>query len=126
MILNWDHLLRKGFVGPSRCNLFHETEETLNHLLGNCKFMMQLWDLGATKFRRTDLKKDNVIEMVEFWRNNPSKNSLINISWEIFPRILMWNVWKERNRRIFKDKFLTRNQVWEIINRNVKESIGVI
>jgi hypothetical protein len=38
----------------------------------------------------------------------------------------VWNVWKERNRRIFKDKDLTRNKVWEIININMIESIGVI
>jgi hypothetical protein len=38
----------------------------------------------------------------------------------------MWNAWKERNMRIFKDKGLTISQLWELINRNLTETIAVV
>jgi len=70
------------------------------------------------------MKKDNAIATIELWRDNPFDNALINRNWEIFPSILMWNVWKEQNQIIFKDKALTKNQLWEIINRNMRKSIS--
>jgi hypothetical protein len=124
-ILTWDRLLRKWFVGPSRCSLCYDSEETQDHILSKCNFTMQLWDQGATNFQRTDLQKDNVVATIELWRDNPFNNVLINRAWEIFPGILMWNVWKERNRRIFKDKSLPKINMWELINRNMTESIAV-
>jgi hypothetical protein len=45
-------LLRKGFVGPSRCILCQENEETQDHILSNCSFTSQLWDIGASNFRQ--------------------------------------------------------------------------
>jgi hypothetical protein len=65
-------------------------------------------------------------ETIELWSDNPYNNPILNRVWETFPGFLMWNVWKERNRRIFKDKMLTRAQLWEIISINVKESISVV
>jgi hypothetical protein len=114
-ILTWDPSPSQRICRPFEMCPMSQTKETLNHLLGNYKFTMQLWDQGATNFRRTDLKKHNVIETIEFWSANPFNNPIINRAWEIFPGFLMWNVWKERNQRIFKDKSLTRNQIWEII-----------
>jgi ABC-type lipoprotein release transport system permease subunit len=70
---------------------------------------MQLWDKGVSNFQRMNLRKHNVIESVELWSANPYNNTILKRVWEIFPGFLMWNVWKERNRRIFKDKVLTKN-----------------
>jgi hypothetical protein len=58
-ILMWDQLLRKGYVDPSRCILCCENEETQDHILRNCSFTRQLWDLGAINFK--DLQKYNVV-----------------------------------------------------------------
>eukprot|EP00253_Pinus_taeda_P033272 PITA_33272 len=35
-ILTWDNLRKRGFVGPSRCHLCGQQEETTNHLLNRC------------------------------------------------------------------------------------------
>jgi len=37
-ILTWENLRKRGFVGPSRCHLCGQHEETINHLLNRCTF----------------------------------------------------------------------------------------
>jgi hypothetical protein len=37
-ILTWDNLLKRGFIGPSRCTLCQQSEETMEHLLNNCHY----------------------------------------------------------------------------------------
>jgi hypothetical protein len=37
--------------------------------------------------------------------------------------ITLWAIWKERNRRIFKDHLLPQEVVWEGIIQNIKETI---
>jgi hypothetical protein len=104
------------------CSLFGSRGNP-GSLAGSCKFTAQLWDTGSTLFRKMDLRNHNIPETIELWSNNPYTNPILNKAWETFPGFLMWNVWKERNRRIFKGKMLTKAQVWETINTNVKESI---
>jgi hypothetical protein len=123
-ILTWDRLLKKGFTGPSRCSLCYDSEETQDHLLRKCNFTMQFWDQGATNFQRTDLQRDNVVATIELWRANPFNNASLTELGKFSQVSLCGMYGKKGNQRIFKDKALTKNQLWELINRNMTESIA--
>jgi hypothetical protein len=43
-ILTWENLRKRGFIGPSRCHLCEEKEETTNHLLDECTLTAEVWD----------------------------------------------------------------------------------
>jgi hypothetical protein len=53
-ILTWDNLIKRGFVGPSRCFLCGEEEETINHLMVKCPFTKDVWKylLKVLKFQK--------------------------------------------------------------------------
>ena len=102
-ILTWEFLLCRGFMGLSRCIICLEEKETQDHLLGSCKFTAQLWDTGSTLFNKMDLRNHKISKTIDLWSNNPYINPILNRAWETFMGFLMWNVWKERNRRIFKE-----------------------
>jgi hypothetical protein len=85
-------------------------------------FGILVWSL----FRKIDLRIHNMDETIELCSENPYNNPILNGVWETFLVFLMWNVWKEWNKRIFKYKILIRAQLWEIICINVKESISVV
>ena len=51
-ILTWDNLQIRGFYGPSRCCMCEENNETINHLLDECKVEDSIWEKGAAIFRR--------------------------------------------------------------------------
>jgi hypothetical protein len=61
---------------------------------------------------RSDSFQENRLKKLEYPRNyrvlsnSPFTNPILNRAWETFPRFLMWNVWKERNRRILKENNL--------------------
>jgi hypothetical protein len=43
-ILTWDILQRKGWEGPSICQLCSSDSETVLHLFVKCSFTRQVWD----------------------------------------------------------------------------------
>ena len=51
-ILTWESLARKGFQGPSRCCLFLEQQETIDHLLDEYNFMDDIWKEGERIFQK--------------------------------------------------------------------------
>jgi hypothetical protein len=44
-ILTWENLIKRGLIGPSRCVICGENEETLNHLFVECQFTKDIWTL---------------------------------------------------------------------------------
>ena len=42
-INTWDNLIRRGWVGPNRCCLCRNEEESVNHLLCSCPFAKDVW-----------------------------------------------------------------------------------
>jgi hypothetical protein len=103
-ILTWKNLRKKGFVGPSRCQLCGLHEETMDHLLHLCTFTSTLWNWVAPIFRQTDRDENDITKTLKNWRKNLSENETVNTASTLIPGFLIWDVWKERNNRIFNDK----------------------
>jgi hypothetical protein len=45
-ILTGDNLRKKGWEGPTRCPFYVSKEETVTHLLLNCPFALEVWNLA--------------------------------------------------------------------------------
>lgn len=37
----------------------------------------------------------------------------------------MWNIWKERNQRVFNDQSMSIEQIWTILHQNIKETLSI-
>jgi len=55
-------------------------------------------------FEKTDRNVNDIIATLKNSRRNFSDNETIDSTWALTPRFLIWNVWKECNSRIFKEK----------------------
>jgi exonuclease III len=108
-ILTWDNLLKRGFVGPSLCILCGEAEETMNHLLNTCPYTAQIWDQAALIMRTSDRLRDNILATITNWRDQAFQSPLLNRIWQLLPGFILWQTWKERNRRIFRNTSLRGN-----------------
>eukprot|EP00253_Pinus_taeda_P030811 PITA_30811 len=103
-ILTWENIRKRGVLGPSRCQLCESQEEIMEHLLNNCIFTSRLWDTFNTVFQQTDRDKGSIVNTLNNWRRNFSYYEFIHSAWALTPSFITWNVWKERNNRIFKNE----------------------
>jgi len=90
-----------GLVAATACHLCNQAHETVSHLFVSCPFTSQIWE---TILRRLDAM------------STPSRNNSIQDHWRHarlqFPAsvwkgadtlfaLVTWQVWKERNARLF-------------------------
>lgn len=123
-ILTWNNIRKRGILGPSKCQLYGAQEETIEHLLNSFIFTSRLWDFFANIFNQSDRDKDSITNTLNNWRNYGSDNEALNTTWALFPSFIIWNVWKERNKRIFKEEKNTSLHLLEQILKQLKETIG--
>jgi hypothetical protein len=106
-ILTGEILQRKGWAGPHRCPLCQQAEETTNHLLLNCAFSKEVWKLTLGSGAEVNLPED-IKSLLQHWDNlYPFQHriqSQVAALWRILPKFILWNLWLERNSRIFRDR----------------------
>jgi len=122
-ILTWDNLRKRNFHGPSIYpNCKHEEETTL-HLMNTFSLARKLWEKVNFRCQRDNRIKEDIPTTVRNWARNPYKSKVLNSLWKLIPGLLMWTVWKERNKRIFKDQSLPLETIWNNVCQNLKETI---
>jgi hypothetical protein len=117
--------MKRGFTGPSWCHLCCNEEETQNHLLNLCPYSSQLWDQCANIMRTSDRNRSGIRETIEGWRDSIFHSPILNRIWQLLPGFILWQIWKERNRRIFNSSSLNWQEVWSKILSNIKETINL-
>jgi hypothetical protein len=122
-ILTWDNLWKRGFIGPSICPLCQQQEETLEHLFNRCPFSQWIWDQGAQAMRRMNQNRISIRDTIENWDLLSFKNPILALIWLLLPGFTLWQIWKERNKRIFHSKASTPELVWGQISKIIRETI---
>eukprot|EP00253_Pinus_taeda_P002816 PITA_02816 len=124
-ILTWDNLRKRSFSGPSICPNCKQAEETANHLLQMCPWGRKLWGKAIFQCQRDDRVQGDLNATLRNWNQAPYHSKLLNSLWQLIPGLLMWNLWKERNIRLFKGQHQTLEQIWTILLNNIKESLSI-
>lgn len=122
-ILTWDKLQKRNFQGPSLCHNCYQNEETLQHLLDTCPLATQMWEKVEFRSQRRCREVGGIIDTIRQWPKSPYNSELLNHLWNIIPGILLWNIWKERNRRIFKNLSSNKEDIWNRVHANIQETM---
>jgi len=105
--LTVENLKKRGIEGPSRCPLCKNDEETLDHILIRCPFSKEVWDQALMMTQRLNLPENSQELFLNWMASSPfqlSKKSLLQAAWNWIPKAICWNIWIERNNRIFREK----------------------
>jgi hypothetical protein len=121
--LTWDNLRKRGFIGPSLCVLCYEQEETKEHLFNGCRYSQSVWDQSAQIMRKSNQYRNSVNDTIEHWDRISYKSTLLNHIWQLLPGFILWQLWKERNRRIFHSQASTPEDTWGTISSLIKETV---
>jgi hypothetical protein len=111
-VLTADKLLQRGWENEYFCPLCRRNLEIASHLFTECPFSIKIWDHMALHFGLDALKTERWVgkdlSIQEWYRNLVSRHPKAQRS-SIFPasNLICWEIWKERNRRIFEKKELS-------------------
>jgi len=106
-ILTWDDLRKRNFNGPSICPNCKQEEEKIIHLMQTCHIGHKLWEKVSFHYQKEGRIHGDIRAIVCNWNQSPYKRKLLNTLWKLIPSLLMWNIWKERNHRIFKSQSMS-------------------
>jgi hypothetical protein len=108
-ILTGDNLRKKGWEGPTRCPFCVSKEETAAHLLLNCPFALEVWNLALAPWTSQVSIPAEISSLLIRWMESCpfslNKKEQLKRCWASFPKVILWKLWLERNSRIFKGKF---------------------
>ncbi|XP_059070959.1 uncharacterized protein LOC131862033 [Cryptomeria japonica] len=119
-ILTGERLKMYGICGPSICVMCKSNEETINHLLMECPFARQCWNWLCQSLRWVSTPASTLKNWIKSWPILNQK-SLWGSLWLIAPSMLLWQIWKERNCRIFEGKENSLEKFLEKIKTNISE-----
>eukprot|EP00253_Pinus_taeda_P027306 PITA_27306 len=126
-ILTDDNLQKRGFHSPSRCNLCKVNHESVVHLMLECTFTLQIWTelLGTLSFGIVlPSSIPNIFtKWLQRYLGTPPKNKIIRVAWTALPKIICWQVWLERNKRIFRNHEQEAKLVAVKIKSQLKENL---
>lgn len=106
------------------CVMCGQHDECFSHLFFQCSFVKAIWHHWWNLW---SLPCCHVSTLDDFWKrrgSSPSKTSFLKIAWSIGPSLIFWQVWLERNRRIFLDKKLILEQVWRRVLGALQETLS--
>jgi hypothetical protein len=110
-ILTADKLLQRGWENDYFCPLCRRNLETASHIFTECPFTLKVWDHMAVVLGIDALKPTNWLDkelsVLEWYRSLVGRQTKSQRK-IIFPasNLICWEIWKERNRRIFEKKEL--------------------
>ena len=76
-------------------------EESMNHLLLNCKIAQSLWMSVVGWFDCSWALPNSLTELFQAWKN-PLGGSRGKVMWRLSFLAMIWTIWKERNSRCFE------------------------
>lgn len=121
----WDNLRKRSFAGPSICHMCRQEEETALHLMQTCQKGRKLWEKVAFRCQKEGRVQGDLKITIHNWSQKPFQSNLLNTLWHLIPGLLMWNIWKERNRRIFKDQTMPLEKIWNKFHQNIMETLSI-
>lgn len=126
-ILTEDRFRKRGIIGPSRCSLCEDHEETAAHMMLFCNFATDLWKEALSPLN-SDFAPNHCSDLFSNWKcmypGGTSQNLQIKEAWLALPKLICWHIWLERNQRIFNDKKSDPKITWVKIKSHLKECVG--
>lgn len=97
------NLRRRGVIpeeASTLCLLCEVEEESVDHLFYKCRFTGVVWNFFLSLFGSSWVFGSRVENLLVAWLGTPLKGRL-RVAWKMVPFAVFWEIWKERNRRIF-------------------------
>ena len=73
--------------------------------------------------RRSNQNRSSIKDTIENWDSITYNNPILNQIWLLLPGFILWQIWKERNKRIFHSKQSPTKDIWQTVVKLIRETI---
>jgi ribonuclease HI len=73
--------------------------------------------------RKSNRNRSSINGTIENWDNISFNNPILNCIWNLLPGFTLWQIWKERNRRIFRSQTSLPAATWTQIRAQISETV---
>eukprot|EP00253_Pinus_taeda_P017577 PITA_17577 len=122
-ILTWDKILKRRYYGPSRCSLCSSEMENQEHLLNECPYAGSVWEKIRSLFGKTMRDPRSIRNTILQWGTGQFHSKVVRRIWNLAVGFVIWFIWKERNRRIFRGQSSRPERIWEEVSKPIKETV---
>lgn len=109
-----DRRRRHGLDARDTCFLCDQEEESIDHILATCSFTRELWHLILQAIGR-QLPVGHPTTAAWWRRLRRSENGEQRKGLDTLFALVSWQVWKERNARLFREESATHSELLETI-----------
>lgn len=128
-ILPRDRLQARGWQGPGpgRCILCYKNIENMNYIFFECPYTTQLWQhihIRVSKLQNMEIIRnaEGIWRVAKWGMGRINKRNLFNIRSMLM--VVIWNIWLERNRRIFNNAQLNTIALLAQVEDNIVSWTG--
>ena len=117
-----DRLQRRGWPNCGRCKLCNQVQESAAHLLFKCRFTVRVWSNLKTWLALNDLDTSvwhGFRSVKEWWFEVTSKRGDSRKAMASLIMLVSWEIWKERNGRVFRNESSTAIMIISKIKEEV-------
>lgn len=91
-------------LSPNCCTICLRNSKIAPHIFNHCLFANIFWEFITESFNWSAPRPHDIHDLLSFYLvGHPFRNEKKTL-WECFIRAFLWNLWLERNARIFKEK----------------------
>ncbi|CAN1761072.1 hypothetical protein LINPERHAP1_LOCUS7778 [Linum perenne] len=110
-IATTDNLQRRGFLLPNHCVLCEKAAESVDHIFIHCAFTTQVWSKLSSTLSIHGPLPSSFKDLLLMWKymNCAPHFAIVR---DVLIHSVIWNIWLERNDRIFRDSIRTTQQVF--------------
>lgn len=121
-ILTADKLLARQWPCNPICPLCNQDQETASDLILHCVFAQQVWGRMFNWTQALVNTPQSGMQILEWWERElaklPKKTRKLKAAMMIYTA---WNIWKERNRRVFNQQVGSPVDVMQEITREIND-----
>ena len=74
-------------------------------------------------FHQKDRVKGDIRATLKNWNVLYSENEVVNLCWRLTPEMVIWEIWKERNMRLFRNEIYLISKIMDIIKTQIRETV---
>lgn len=102
------------YISPNWCVLCKKNGELVSHLFIHCIFARDIWAYFLGWVNWVWVMPKDVKDLFHQW-NGPGFGASGKMFWSCLIHAVLWNIWKERNMRIFEGKLKSKSEVMDMI-----------